>query len=573
MIHINKNLRTGITLLSFVACIVAVGLILSPINPVIEKVNVEKNSKEGGDDDPEYNFYVNQPVFFYTYNGNLSGDMNYTHYPSGIYNHSNSYSYYSVYDLAIANVEIFNSNIDNCYFHNSTIMNCNIEDATFINCTLMGCYIGSNVTFINCPPGSDPSSGMELSEYFGEGLESKYDNYISNYNTLINDAANLENQMKSYTPDNEIPPEYYLQFYVKDYANVTLTSLYNIESNNTNIIANMNYIDDYTIVYFGLFENAPIRVDFNITFKMQMDEGWNHTYIRYDGYMNYDDLDNSYFNTIFQSIKTVYHQGMNEATYTTRDRLISGNNGSFESYSLFEYNSTPSIVHEVQDLEGIETECFQLIETNECQHIWEKSTINGTDAYCNKIINETTMNITLCEFTFFNHYIWSEYYERGYVKSDILMKDGKVLDPKVEIYKDKYRKKIFRWKKTIGGEVSIYIKLYESEVNALDIGGGLDVGALLILIGLAIGTAGAAVVVAIIGLFLAAWWKYVKTYIDKDTGDLELLWVTKGYFATGGVNMLYAYKYDKGDPKYIIRWPKYVDGMSIRLLVNRLRAS
>lgn len=573
-----KKMKTGLSLAVVLSVFVVICFVLMSYNSTIEKNVAEEAMERDNDPITAPDFFVNKPIRFYSLNGTLTADQDYAYYPSVIFDHDESYSDYDVEDVSIANVEITNSDISNCYFHNSTIYNCNIEDATFINCTIIGCYIGTNVSFLNCPPGSDPDSGIELSEYFASGFEDNYDDYYNNHQSTVNSAINLENQMKStLLPDNEIPSEADLLFYVKDKTNSSMMSIYNFDTNATITSTSYSYIDQYKIEYSGIGQIDNKDIDFDVTLKLQKDDGWNFTYSFFEGTIQLNNGQINYNNRIDEIFKVLENNGPDEAYYYNTTRTITGDNSSSYLRSSMIYNSTQiDVEHEVKrysdDMVNYDIESKNILEKNNGVIIeWEKLSEEYNDTTCNRIIkreiNESTYNITFQEGFSNEIYLWSELNTTSEeLKTSGLLSNGTVLDPHYErIAKKAYRRWSLRGRKTYGGRIEYWYQLTKKDVKTLDY--MIDIGtAFASILGYLV-SGGIITAVAVI-IFLC--WKTIKYFHEDPTdGDIEFRVKIRGTFFTGGCLTLFAYNYDRGDSQSVV-WIRYISGGMMRLLWNIL---
>jgi hypothetical protein len=292
---------------------------------------------------PISGFYVNKPIRFLTYNGDLKGDLNYTYFPTGICYQQPQYDNFNIYNISLSNLNVANSDIKNSYIHNASIDNCNIEDVTFINSTISNCWIGTNVTFINCPAGSDPLSGCSLTEYFSNQLKTKYDTLLSDYSYYRNECTTTYNSMK-----NEIYDDNSLNFtdkifYSTNLINNHIERLYPIENAslfNGSLVAT-NISADLINLKNNISDEGSVNVFFDIDFEMYYNDADDDiSYSSLDGYIHYQnstDANQNWNNSITQINKHLYESSNDySACYSSELLNCSGDNVSYANSENFD---------------------------------------------------------------------------------------------------------------------------------------------------------------------------------------------------------------------------------------------
>jgi len=551
-----------------VAFAITLMLVLVAFKEPIER-EVSKDS-----DDYRRGWFLNKPIRFYTLPNEVHGELDYTFFPTGVCNQSASYDSYEVSDISMCNVEIMNSDISNAYFHNAMIHECNIEDATIINSSIENCWIGQNVTIINCPPGSDPAAGIDLSRYFSNKLLIKY-NLIKNNNIYyINNGKNICEQMKNLPSDKLLLNNSQKVYYLFNKMNDTISLLYPIL--NLSLMTNnyyLNYPNNNTVTIYGYYLNNTFNITYLLNLEIYCDINTDISYFNYSGYAhlknyyNYSQDWNNSVNEIFRNKYQILPQY--NAQLTINNLIIEGDNSTVNNILNFLINYT--IDNRFFELDFIEKKLMNIdysynkellniplsndyLSILDIHQIFYKTT-NDYSTLISKGITNNNMKLTEnSQYTILNDKTCSEYQwteaNNEETRTYTIDNNGKIIDPK---FGPLSRVFITAFGKKIGIKLEMWYKLTKDDCQKIQdfVSWGTLTAALIGLIMSKFGPVGIglSVALAVVAWFLATYWYTIKILlIDPDNDDdLDLHLKITGLYSIGGKTTIYAYKYDKGD--------------------------
>ncbi|MDG6226225.1 MAG: hypothetical protein QCI82_12040, partial [Candidatus Thermoplasmatota archaeon] len=495
----------------------------------------------------------------------LKGELNYTFFPSGVCEQLPLYDSYDVRDISIANVQIMNSDIQNAYMHNATVQNCNIEDATFINSTIFNCWIGDNVTFINCPSGSDPAAGMELSEYLTNNLKNIFLEKKDLHSLTLSDGIEEKYLLENSTYSTQ-PYEGDLIGLALEKTNVTINSLYPIFIiENSTISYNYTLYNDSMINLCVIYNFSSDQIVTNIYMTIYTEEGENISFIEYNG--NIDNPSSQLFNYIeYTHIKINSTQG----DLITEEYVVTGDNDSYSYTTYFQYSSVIKYIQEYGNLLLNNEDIYYISESilinNSGLHDYRKVTIQGFQMY-GYTLKVSDDEIIVAECGTKVKYNW-EANISGTLVGYNLYQDGQTIDPSSRIKKTYYTK----WGQKTGVNLIYHEKWSPKDVDWLGaaiVGGVTFIG----LVALYFSATGVPLIVAAVvsGILIVGWEIFKAITLDPDNNDIELSIRTNGKynFLVGGTLYIGYYRWDCNwnDPTKNLRLlgnPGYCDALNIR---------
>ncbi|MDG6224760.1 MAG: hypothetical protein QCI82_04520, partial [Candidatus Thermoplasmatota archaeon] len=482
--------------------------------------------------------------------------------------------------------------------------NCNIEDATFINSTIFNCWIGNNVTFNNCPPGSDPAAGMELSEYFSNNLNNKYDNMKQNWTPMITYARTIMMDMDNDILGNIDPVESLLRESVREISNNTILDIYPIfDVNSSYNNCYENIISDCEINLIGNYTKGNETITINVTLYMKFHDDFNISHYDYYGNIDYRDNQNNSrsWNNQIDINYTNKNRKSNDIS-RLNDYLydVAGDNSTYTIEKMFLYNNVSvgfnyyydntskdfGIIIISNEQQGITFMSNDLFNTTLHYGVTKyKDPSTGYSAKINaksiKKFDRSINNYTLFEDSSISDglgvsYAWNDFSTTTETTTRfILLENGTLVDPTYKYNDDKvkYRQKILGKNRVIGSNFSYYYKLFERDImiitaalavitfigaQALALAGTI-IGAI---IGAAIGGVWGAVAGAIVGFIIGfigslgaitittAWSIFLIMAFDTTNDDIEMKITFDGkYYRSGTITARY-YRWNLGNNCY-----------------------
>ncbi len=567
-----KRMRRAGKLVCFGAIIITGLLVLVNYNEPVQKSVLDKREES-----LEKLWFLNRPIMFFNLQ-DLTSLTPYIFFPGGICNQLAEYEGYNVHDASLSNVIINESDLRNAYIYNGDLNSCNIEDCTIISSTLTNCFIGPNVTLLNCnPPGSDPANNKPLSIYFSEKLNIKYNIVKNNYLDYYNDTNELQDYMETLMPENFVPDSGRIMSYLSEKTNSTIIELYRVHNESLTLNCSFTFVDPYTMNSIGSYSNQSTNINFNVTIILQEDGNYSVTKMNYSGLLNYSSngIELNHFITEDYKLLT-YEDSEKKANLELSIKNFTGSSNYSSNTKLMIYNSTIENINiilnrfnntYINQTNNMNLDTYSVdfvINDNNNDRIWT----NIGDIYYNyKIINNTLFSTIKAEATG-NLTMYGWVFTAGNVTyNHYMLENGTTIDPQHHL-DDKKPYKIFR--KKVGGRVEWGYKLTKNDISTIDqiiIGGGFvggvggivgaatKLGPAIVKIAATIGlTAQTGGIVLIIIACMIAWWEIVKReYTDEDdTEDLDFHFTVKGYYGIGGIFYMDAYHYDDGCNKYFV---------------------
>ncbi|MDG6226247.1 MAG: hypothetical protein QCI82_12150 [Candidatus Thermoplasmatota archaeon] len=512
----------------------------------------------------EYRWFLKKPIRFMNLPNELKGELNYTFFPSGVCEQLPMYDSYDVRDISIANVEIMNSDIQNAYMHNATIHNCNIEDATFINSTIFNCWIGDNVTFINCPP--MPHVTLTLPQYISEQYDILFDQKLSNYYDEIIDAESLKSSMVSSDPIISPANSSIKDFFIIEKTEITISHLYNIHNlSNFDINCSTEEVDSLSNRYYGKYVLNDTNININVSLDLSL---YNDT-INYYNYYGHISLINTTSNITWSSNisdkRYIIRYENDKAELSINTFEITGNNKTNLDQTFFEAifdniyisirNETSlvndTIIHlDKLSIDNISNNNHSIITNNIYLEEISTSTLIQMEMYT-YINNNSTCESKVVIYNHSKNDYYYQWTDDNLTTTYTLLDDGQVIDPITGTISKRY---IELFKKKVGAELNIYVQLTKDEIIAINVIVGTvgliikQAAALLALLWPVFGPA-FGITAAIVATYFQVCWSLLYLFCvwpDNDK-NLELKCHIKGYYASGACVTVYYYKYDYKD--------------------------
>jgi len=566
--------------MGFIGIVIVAMIIFISFKQPIEKKVLKQN-----DDKYSRNWFLNKPVMFFDLE-DVTSPIEYLYYPSGLCDQESDYDGCNIHDVSLSNIIVESSDLHNVYIYNGTINTCNIQDATIISSNLWNCWIGENVTFLNCPPGSNPPADKKLAEFICEGNSNIFNSKYNSYQNLLAESNTILSILNNSNPiKNEIFNNSDIMSFIMEKTNNTINTTYsdfNISSASNSY--QINVTSGHSVDYFGSMVNGFQSINYNFNMTVY---GCNNvmTYSLFLGEIVYNDEWNIFSNNIYDyqyyiSIDNIF--GF-DTEYWKSNILIEGDNSSEsdEIYSII-YHSQEDVTITYSFSEKVNsTFSFEASSNGIINHENDNILSKNIFYYNNSIIafNRIGVNNSMHEATLvsgqdpMHFYLWT-IENNDNDTTYMLNTDGIFADPYGECLSKDYKTK-FGVK--VGVSINFYIKIYKNEVqqisSIINVGGGV---ATIIASILGIIAAWSKKIVwgilacsltVVFASYVICWNAFKAIFIDPDDEDnLELKYNYQGFYFIGGTVQAYAYCYDRGETIVPISNPTSIGGSTLALL-------